>query len=242
MSAYSAVESSRFGLRIGRIDASDAALASVERTLRDERLDVLIVRAPAEEVHVPARLAALDGFRAIPADTLMYWERRDLSRDEAGAAASVTNETDPARIEELVRSVFAGYHNHYSANPLLSSEHSLDGYCEWATSLVGSGGATCSLIESEAAVVDGFGIVDWTPDIPDIRLAGIVPSARGRGAYRRLLVALQHEAARRGHSRLRISTQAHNTRPMRAWAELGWRPIFSLTTLHLVREELLTGG
>jgi GNAT superfamily N-acetyltransferase len=243
MTTFSPNESARFGLRIGRVavEASTGDLvASLARAMVNEQLDVLIVRAPADDMSLPARLAALEGVRAVPADTLMYWEwtaapdRPPIARVERVAPLD-----DAETVERLVSDVFPGYPNHYAANPLLSPAAALAGYCEWAASLLASGSSTFWVLESDDGDAIGFGLVDWSPEVPDVRLAGILPAFRGRGAYRTLISALMGEVAARGHERLRISTQAHNVRPMRTWAGLGWRPVRALTTVHLIREELL---
>jgi hypothetical protein len=238
-------ESRRFGLRIGRIAEDevrdvDRLAAQVEDAFRLESLDVLILRVPAGTASLPARLASLGGIRAIPADTLLYWEwRAGPGCSDATAAEQLT---DVDVLEQLVAKVFPGYPNHYVANPLLSAEGALAGYCEWAVTLLGSGGSTCLIVRSEVGAITGFGIIDWTPEVPDVRLAGIMPEARGRGEYRRLVKAMMAHTVSREGARLQISTQAHNIVPMRAWAHLGWQPLRTLTTTHLVREDLIRVG
>jgi hypothetical protein len=91
---------------------------------------------------------------------------------------------------------------------------------------------------SDSGAEVGFGIIDWSPEVPDVRLAGILPDFRGRGRYREMVGVLMVEAAERAGC-LRISTQVHNLPPMRTWARLGWKPFETLSTIHLVRRPLL---
>lgn len=245
MTLFSTLESSRFGMRVGRVSLtadvdSTAVVRELAAGMDDERLDVLILRFPASDVTMAAHLATVDTWSAIPADTLMYWEWRDRSGPTAKAATgrTVRRVDDVDHVDRLVRDVFPGYPNHYAANPLFSQQAALEGYCEWARRLIGSGDATCIVLVSDTNAEVGFGIVDWSPEVPDVRLAGVLPEFRGRGCYRELVAAMMSEAAERTGC-LRISTQAHNLPPMRTWAGLGWKPFETLTTIHLVRRDLL---
>lgn len=247
MRLFSAVESARFGWRIGRLDleasgtsgtSGTGAAAAVAEAFEREGLEILIVRTAADDLMTPGVLASLPELRSLPAGTLLYWDWRDDGGTDVDATADSTD--DPHLIERLARAVFDGYSNHYAANPLLSPERTVDGYCEWATALVATGKASCITSEhADAARPIGLAVVDWTADPPDIRLAGILPERRGRGSYRRLIRLVMAESVRRGHGTAQISTQAHNTQVMRAWADLGWRPRRAIATTHIVPEALL---
>ena len=245
MTIFSPPESARFGWRIGRLTVDELAdldelVAGVRHAFEVEHLDMVILRAPADAVSLPARLAVLEGIRAVPADTLLYWEWSCGSATTPHPTTGIETITALDAIESLVTRVFPGYPNHYAANPLLSADAALAGYCEWAVSLVASGNSSCLVLPgTTTGSVAGFGIVDWAPDIPDVRLAGIVPESRGQGNYRRLVQAIMTMTQSRGLERLRISTQAHNVQPMRTWARLGWRPLRALNTTHLIDEDLL---
>ena len=241
MTSISATESSRFGLRIGRVTLpSGSAVDAVRAVLRDDQPDVLIVRAPADDPAMPAALARIGAHVTLTADMLIYW-RWDASERSAPRATvgSVTATEDDDEIAALVRGVFAGYTNHYAANPLLAPSDALDGYVEWAQLLV-RGGATCLVLQGSGGGPAGFGLIDWVEPVPDVRLAGIVPDARGRGAYRDLVAHMMRNVLERGGASLQISTQAHNTGVMRAWAEAGWRPVSTQTTFHVIRSALLS--
>jgi GNAT superfamily N-acetyltransferase len=236
----SELESARFGYRVSRLDLSIAPDADLAAAIGECDFDVVIVRAHADDISGPARLASIPGFRAITADALLYWEWRDDGApiDVADSGVTARPTAGQAELERLVRDIFADYRNHYSANPLFDHDLALDGYCEWARTLVESGRASCTVIADGDGPV-GFGVVDLAPAVAEVCLAGVIPRARGRGRYRSLIAELMHERRADGRAAMRISTQAHNTTVMRTWARLGWLPRETLVTTHLVREGLL---
>jgi GNAT superfamily N-acetyltransferase len=236
----SELESARFGYRVSRLDLSTAPDADLAAAVGQCDFDVVIVRAPADDTTVGARLASIPGFRAITADALVCWEWRDDGSPIAAPEPGVYSRPaeDQVELERLVREVFAAYKNHYSSNPLFRPDLALEGYCEWARTLVGSGRASSTVVVDAGGPV-GFGVVDLAPGVPEVCLAGVIPRARGRGRYRSLIAELMHECRADARPAMRISTQAHNTTVMRTWARLGWLPRDTFVTTHLVREGLL---
>lgn len=237
---HSPLESTRFDLRIGRctlagpVDVGELAAAS-------GGFDVVVLRYPADALDVPFALAAVPGYRIVPADHLCVWEWSGAEPPvvEPPPAWTVTPSTDVTDVLDVVRDSFAAYPNHYRANPLLDREKALDGYCEWAAALVEAGDDAATVLRDAAGQAVGIALVDWLTDPPDIRLAGMRSSAQGRGLYRVLLARVLAHAHEGGHDRVQISTQSHNTKVMRAWARMGFRPVSTIATVHLVGEELL---
>jgi GNAT superfamily N-acetyltransferase len=234
------VESRRFGVVVGR--------AVVDDTTVDEMLpelamfDVVIVRSAAECRRVPQRLAGLAHHRLLPADHLMYWE---CERSAAVPLPSMPTgwtidaPTDVSEVVAVVRDSFDRYDSHYAVNPLFDAADVLDGYCEWAAGLYASSQVWTRAMYDDRRRAVGVALVDHSTATPDVRLAGMVPGAQGRGLYSALLGAISRLAATSGAPRIQISTQSTNTRVMRAWARSGFRPISTLATCHLVRSELL---
>ncbi len=232
------VESDRFGCAIGRATISEVPSAA-EVNGACTGFDVVVVLASTTLDQLPAALARVDGWTAFTADHLFYW-RWDPERfdDAAAGLISVTETTTADGLGPLVRSVFDGYGNHYVANPILDSARVVDGYVEWVENLTRNGSATC-FVSSDGETSTGFAVVDWSVDLPDIRLAGVTPAHQGRGWYAGLLSQCMSAALDRGRDGLQISTQSRNVQVMRSWARLGLIPFESLATLHLVRDQLL---
>lgn len=238
--APSDVESARFGLRIGRTEvAADVDPDELERA--SAGFDVVILRHRAVDLGVPFRLLGLRDLRAFTADHLCIW-RWDAHPIEpvtppAGWAIRIGDES--ASVERVVRDAFADYANHYRANPLLDPAAALDGYVEWAHTLAAASADSCVLLVDAAGSAVGVALVDWDHDVPDIRLAGISSRAQGRGRYGVLVSHVMQLAVERSRPAVTISTQSHNVNVMRAWSRLGFVPVDTLATMHLVRRALL---
>ena len=236
----SGVETDRFGLRIGRVDVgSDIDVAQLDAACAG--FDVVILRCPADEVDIPFRLLGLRDFRAFTADHLSIW------RWEAGEPGgivlpdgwSVGLTADVAAVEVVIRDAFADYRNHYRANPLLDTQAALEGYVDWAHTLMKRSDDACTAVCDPTGEPVGVALVDWDDDVPDIKLAGIRRHAEGRGRYAALVSYVMALTLDRSRSALTISTQSHNVKVMRSWSRLGFLPVDTLATTHLVRRELL---
>lgn len=233
------VESRRFGVRVARVGIGDEGRVvadEIRQALADARCDVAIIRSDSDDAATAAELASVAGFRAIHADTLIYWQgvTAGISIDED---AQRFGDADAAAAGALVEEIFADYRNHYTANPLFDASLVAPGYAEWTEHLVRTGGSALTIRADGADV--GVSVIDWSPPTPDIKLAGVVAAARGGAHYRPLLLWSAREAARRGFESIMISTQATNVRVMRVWAGLGWKPTRTIETFHLIAEHRL---
>ena len=236
----SRVESDRFGLRIGRVHVgADVDVGQLESACSG--FDVVILRCAATEVDLPYRLMGLRDFRAFTADHLSIW------RWEVGEPGpivlpdgwSVGLSTDAGAVADVVRDAFADYRNHYRANPLFDASAALDGYVDWAHTLMARSDDACTVVWDPTGDEVGVALVDWNDEVPDIKLAGIRRRAQGRGRYGALVSYVMGLAVDRSSPALTISTQSHNTNVMRAWSRLGFLPVDTVVTMHLVRGELL---
>lgn len=229
-------ESARFGLSIGRVEVGESLDRDVVASIDD--FDVVILRAPASANTIAARLATLPCHRAIAADQLYYWEWKASWGTPSGLARTRVADST-SEIEALVRVVFDGYRNHYAANPLLDRRLIAAGYAEWCHDLLSNADATGVILDDDSGRAVGFAVVDWEPDVPDVRLAGMIPEARGRGLYSSVIDGVMHAVGERGRHEFKISTQSDNIGVMRAWARLGLLPASATSTFHIVRTELL---
>lgn len=239
----SPLESARFGRSVERLTVSAAAVTPfpvVREAVLGSAADVIVLRYPAEYVGWFAELTVL-GRTAVFADSLVYWRLR------AGRGRAPGPSPDPWTAEpvgpEVARrpmsAIFAGYGNHYLANPLFDAAGALAGYREWALRSAAEGGCL-ALRDHGSGDVLGLATLEETDGRTEILLAGVVPEARGRGVYAHLLKAVEDRASARGAAEVVISTQGHNTRVQRAWARYGFDPVRTLLTVHLVSPGLLS--
>ncbi len=236
----SVAESKRFGMNVARVVVQhDRDLDAVAGCAND--FDVLIVRAPADRSSVAVRLTAVSGFRLLPADHLMVWERVVPVRAESVLPAGWSIETPQYEhdVVDVVRDAFEGYRSHYAMNPLFDAQDVLDGYCEWAATMYADEQVATLVVFDEHRVPVGVGLLDFAPDTPDIRLAGMRSLVQGLGHYSALMTALGDVAEARGATGIQISTQSTNVRVMRAWAWMDFVPRSTVATYHLTRSSLL---
>lgn len=238
----SMLESRRFGLRIGRCEIEPTAeqvnTGQIGEGLSD--YDVVILRYPARLEKPFSEMMSFVSHRPLYADTLMYWKTR-LSSLASSPPRSGNHGIRLADLEELsslVLPVFKDYPSHYTANPLFKRADVLDGYVEWVTKLVDSGKAVCLVIETPSDSAAAFAVMT-IDDFPDIKFGGIAERSRGAGLYRVLIEECMRYSQGLERSEIMISTQAHNLPVMSSWSTLGFKPFKAVTTVHLVRNELL---
>ena len=86
------------------------------------------------------------------------------------------------------------------------------------------GGAYVTLWEDGRAVAGG-GLLRLDDDTCEIKRMYVVPEARGDGAGRQLLEALEALGRERGYARARLDTGAMQPRAQRIYERAGYRPI-----------------
>jgi GNAT superfamily N-acetyltransferase len=232
----SPLDSARFGRRIYRAALTHIDAQALLAALREAQVDTLILRIPASHIGEVAALAEV-GLRPIVADThvdyamdladAMPWSRVDDSLRLVNAAAS-----DDARLREMGRTIFTGYGSHYAANPLFAPAAIAEGYADWAARHLASQHAPVWFVELDDALV-GFTCCALAGDVARATLNGIVPHARRRGVYGRMLRAMLKRLHADGARTFRIATQVHNFAVQRAWAELGLRLQTAENTVHV---------
>jgi ribosomal protein S18 acetylase RimI-like enzyme len=229
----SQVDSDRFGFPVDRVTTPVGGPDPVEAVL-DSDADVVIVRFPATMTGVSADLVRR-GLRVLPADTLVYWHldvadaRLPDRRDDLGARTLTrSDETTDALVDDLVADIFAGYGNHYVANPAFHPALVLAGYQQWARGAVEHGG---TVVVSEGGSDVALATLDVNQSLVEIELAGVATRHQGRGIYPHVLAAV---VARTNAREVVISTQAHNAGVQRAWARFGFLPAQAFTTLHVL--------
>jgi GNAT superfamily N-acetyltransferase len=243
--SQSASESERFGVQTVRIIVGMKALnnpanaiGQVNQTLDRMASGLAIVRYPTRFTKLAGSLGLRDE-NLFPSGSLMYWEagdgRRLAPKEPRDLAVFETDHrADIAEARRVLFDSFTGYLTHYSANPGLDSSLVAEGYAEWATGTLSTPANKLFLLR-DGGVAVGAAVVAVRGDMWEIELAGVAAAAQGKGCYPILLDAVV-DASRLVQSRLVISTQAHNTRVQKIWAQAGFVPINSFDTVHLARQ------
>ncbi|HEY0258741.1 MAG TPA: GNAT family N-acetyltransferase [Lacisediminihabitans sp.] len=228
-------------ITVGAFDTHDdrqarVIAAEVQRHIERSRAKIIILRYPADFVSL---LKSVDiGTRSVyPGGSLAYWEAcladSGFSDPDVLELGAEERHSWMGEVESVIADSFLGYINHYASNPLISSDLIADGYAEWARSTLNDSRNRLFVVNHEARVA-GLAVVHVDGDIWDIELASIATPFQRRGLYLRLVRQILDEGARTGVSQLVISTQSHNIAVQRAWIKLGFRPIASIETVHLV--------
>ena len=235
VTAYSPLESKRFGLTVHRY-AFDRLDRAAWTKVIDDRPDVAIVRIPAARVHAIDRLPGIDVVPVV-ADTLVYYavDLRDrppaeVLPDEGTYRYATPADREP--LERLIRASFAGYSNHYAANPHFAESLVLDGFVEWGLGFLGSADATKVFVVERSGEIVAFAACRTTGDELEIVLNGVDPRVAGQNIYGNLVSHVLHTAAREVRV-VTTSTQVHNYRVQRAWQKRGFTIDHALNTIHL---------
>lgn len=235
----SPLETDRFGVGVDRLTVprgSSTEAGEILELIGSSTADVVVMRYPADRVELFARLVAGGRRTVLLADTLVYWRLAvgAGARPEPDPELDVApRDLDPATVRELVADMFAGYSNHYRANPLFDVARAPAGYQEWA---LRSATTAPPVVVSRHGAPIALATTDRTEDVVEIELAGVVAAEQGRGVYGHLLAGVEDLAARESHGAVVISTQGHNTGVQRAWARYRFEPVATFVTVHLVAD------
>ncbi|WP_417471462.1 GNAT family N-acetyltransferase [Luteimonas mephitis] len=236
---YAPLESSRFGLRVARGTLEQVDERALARDILAQRLDVAIVRLPANQAGAIQRLSR-SGLHAVHADTLVYYEAQ-LQRLEPAAlrnadlAFSPAQEGDEAALEELIEHTFADYQSHYHANPRFPSESILAGYRQWARGYVGANDGRQTWVARREGRIVAFACCRSETDGLTCEgvLYGVHPDHAGGGLYGDLIRHTQAAFRSRGFQRMKVSTQIQNFAVQKVWAREGFTLIQAFDTFHI---------
>jgi GNAT superfamily N-acetyltransferase len=204
----------------------------------------VIVRVDTSRAQLLEKLQSLDAYESLVADTLVYfkWGAQvgiGLVDGESGFAIADTATQD--EVIDLIADSFGAYRNHYGANPRLGQGATLNGYKEWASSLMATSGSV-TLVARDRSTSRALGfvlmVVDRSRRLAEIMLNGVHPMVRRRGVYSALLnAAKSHLESVDSSWPLYISTQSDNYSVIGAWTKLGLAPDVSLATIHLMHRD-----
>lgn len=241
-------ESRRFGFGVSRLlvpMGEEHSDKQVVEALGAARTPLVILRADARRGSLSTHLSALTEFECLHADTLVYyrWHIAELNsplvdheRVSIGLADSV-NEILPT-----INESFAGYRNHYSANPRLADSVTLVAYQEWATDLMKR--PDCRVLVARGGKsldVVGFVLflINHELQFSEIVLNAVHPDAQRAGIYSHLLLAVREHLKKFSPVQfLYISTQSQNNAVIAAWTKLGLQSYLEINTFHLMHDTI----
>ncbi|MFL6720230.1 MAG: GNAT family N-acetyltransferase [Sphingomonas sp.] len=235
----SALESARFGVEFGRLDATavrPGALADAVAAADAEGLQVLSARVDSTELKLLTTLEDL-GFRLM--DTLVYYGR-DPSKSVSGIKTSGLEPpmdltgADAETCAAIARRAFHDYVGHYHTDPRLAAEAADEAYADWISRLLltPAAGQICVGSAKQGRLVGFLVGQRRDPGTSEIVLNAVSPQEQRGGRYTALLLHYLHRVGRRGDREVVISTQLQNTAVQSVWARTGFTLFRSYHTLH----------
>ena len=236
----STLESRRFNLNIGRLivpfddQTSDAELAKL---CHESSFDLLIVRASASKNLLAHALSNIASHRTIHADTLLYFQKSLSSTSPSPQTQSMglLQASEHTAFQQLVREVFPNYANHYSANPMLDQALCLEGYVEWASSLLNNDSGYVFVSRTSLGKLASFIAIQGDGKTAEIALNGTDPGSQGAGMYSDLLTFACAELGAMGFTEINTSTQSSNDKVIRTWIRNGFNYVTAINTFHVIR-------
>ena len=176
----STLESRRFNLNIGRLivpfddQTSDAELSQL---CLESIFDLLIVRASASKNLLANALSNIASHRTIHADTLLYFQKSlpSTTPSPQNQSMGLLQASEHTAFQQLVRDVFPNYVNHYSANPMLDQALCLEGYVEWASTLLTNDTGHVFVSRNSAGKLASFIAIQGDGKTAEIALNGTDP-------------------------------------------------------------------
>lgn len=229
------VESQRFGWMIQRFHLDEIA-EGTPRSILKQNPDIAILRFPAAQMETFKKHFSV--FSPILADTLNYYELELKHAAPKPAANEALNfrlaqKSDEKEIEQIIARAFAGYRNHYSANPVLDKSKIVEGYAEWGRNLLKDSSASEPFwVAEEAGRVIAFIACRRDGDSLDIALNAVHPDFANKGVYSKLLNFAISEA-KKIVPVLKISTQAENQIVQKIWQRAGFYLSAQFKTVHI---------
>jgi len=233
---HSEVESRRFGLRVLRAVLDDVDPDTLREALVAAHADIAICRMQALLLSRLARLEGL-GMPVLVADTLVHYERDLLPPLGAPRNTDLEyvegNEADGGHVRRLVEEAFPGYASHYASNPVLDRQGILEGYVEWAVGYLDGAPERRVWLARRAGKPVALATCRYEGDTVEGVLYGVLPEVKGQGIYRDLIRFTAADAARRGHTRMHVSTQVYNFAVQKVWVDEGFVMRSAQVTFHV---------
>ncbi len=216
----------------------DSTSALGEALAAEATTDLIIARYSSALTWVPPVLADT-GRRIIVAGQLIYWgvDLQDWSgsgEPHAAEPLEVAGPDDQMACVAAIAEIFDGYVNHYSTNTALPAVDVGGAYADWTARAFHD--PSCEIIFSRDQEGDlaGVALTREVDSVVDVLLAGVRPSARGKGVYSQMSASLVQRHKARGMRQLVRSTQDHNVAVQRLWIRIGLVPMEGVMITHLM--------
>lgn len=232
----SAIDEERFGFRTARATAVTAdTLGAVIEFCRANGVHLLIARCPAADLSAVHAMEN-DGFALM--DTLVYYAR-DLARtsippDTGKAAMRPVRDGEEEAVGVIAQQAFRGYFGHYHADSRLDRSKCDEVYASWASNCCSMRGPASEVLVAElGSSLVGFAALRMNAgEEAEVVLNGVIPSARGRGIYRSLVLTGMEWSRRKGARVMLGSTHLANLAVQRVWTRLGFELRSAYHTFH----------
>lgn len=240
----SAIESLRFGMTIGRLlipFGSSISEKEVAMLCSESSFKLVFVRAHSSRNLLAESLSSLPAHRSLHADSLLYFRKSLHGMNSSSTANPAVSSMGPLRESEhqaylnLVRETFVSYVNHYSANSLLPKHLALEGYVEWASTLLINKQGHIFVARNEQEQLLSFAAIQSDGPTGEIILNGTSPSAQGLGIYPTLLGYICSELCGLGIDELVTSTQSSNSNIVKVWINSGFNYLAAINTFHVIK-------
>jgi len=176
---------------------------------------------------------------SIDCGLLTYWGTQNLVRKnyESQTCKLIPANARIDEFEEVVRSSFIGYTNHYSFNAMFDSISPTEAYVDWAVrAAVAKDPNSHALLLVQNDVSVGSILAHKNENEFEIQLAGIHADFQRRGLYTQMIEKFWSQLVLETELPMVISTQIENRAVQSAWMKLGLTEEFRVFTTHIVRK------
>lgn len=229
----SPLESSRFGIKAGRIDVQDSSkIKEILGEAQKGEFKFLSCRIPSGNIHLIQDLEK-EGF--FTADVLLYYKRKvnPLNESEETLESCLAHDKDKESVIELATKAFHNYPSHYFVDRHFSKDVVNQIYPDWAKRCCDDRSTADEVLGYfYDGVLAGFVALKKNALQADIRLAAVHPDYQGRGILKYLLQGAEKWASLQQLGEVSYSTQLENIPPQKVLVRQGWELSHSFHTLH----------
>jgi GNAT superfamily N-acetyltransferase len=235
--ALSPLEEARFGVRTARAAdfVTTGSLPAVLDFCSANHVRFLIAKSRADQSGAAQQMERL-GF--LLTETTMFLTR-DLARTpvpphDGPLTIRPFQLGDEPTVRAIAAQSFRGYFGHYHADPRLDPAKCDEAYVDWAARSCASTEVADAVFmaEEEGTVVGFLTLKRNSAEEGQPVLSGILPRARGRGAYRLLIRQGLEWSQGLGAVRSVAVVHVANTPVLRTLGRLGYEPTYAFYTFH----------